>query len=57
MCAVENPQLNAAVSFEEAQYKYTQVAGELAAHTLRVAYKDHQNRGENKGIVGRPKVN
>jgi len=57
MCAVENPQLNAAVLFEEAQYKYTQGAGELAAHTLRVAYKDHQNRGENKGIVGRPKVN
>ena len=41
---VENQRLNA-VSFEEAQDKYTQVAGELAVDTLRVAHKD-QNRGQ-----------
>jgi len=31
--------------FEETQKKYTQVAGELAADTLRVAHED-QNRGQ-----------
>jgi len=36
---VEKQRLNA-VLFEEAQEKYTQVAGELAANTLRVAHKD-----------------
>jgi len=36
---VEKQRLNA-VLFEEAQDKYTQVAGELAADTLRVAHKD-----------------
>jgi len=41
---VEKQQLNA-VLFEEAQDKYTQVAGELAADTRRVAHKD-QNRGQ-----------
>jgi hypothetical protein len=41
---VEKQRLNA-VLFEEAQEKYTQVAGELAANTLRVAHKD-QNRGQ-----------
>jgi len=41
---VEKQRLNA-VSFEEAQDKYTEVAGELAADTLRVARKD-QNRGQ-----------
>jgi len=41
---VEKQRLNA-VLFEEAQDKYTQVAGELAADTLRVAHKD-QNRGQ-----------
>jgi len=44
MREVENQQPNA-VSFEEAQDKYTQVAGELAADTLRVAHKD-QNRDQ-----------
>ena len=38
---VEKQRLNA-VLFEEAQNKYTQVAGELAADTLRIAHK-HQN--------------
>ena len=41
---VEKQRLNA-VLFEEAQDKYTQVAGELAADTLRIAHK-HQNRGQ-----------
>jgi len=41
---VEKQRLNA-VLFKEAQDKYTQVAGELAADTLRVAHKD-QNRGQ-----------
>ena len=41
---VEKQRLNA-VLFEEAQDKYTQVAGELAADTLRQAHK-HQNRGQ-----------
>ena len=41
---VEKQRLNA-VLFEEAQNKYTQVAGELAADTLRVAHED-QNRGQ-----------
>jgi len=36
---VENQRLNA-VPFEEAQDIYTQVVGELAADTLRVAHKD-----------------
>ena len=44
MREVEKQRLNA-VLFEEAQDKYTQVAGELAADTLRVAHKD-QNRGQ-----------
>jgi len=41
---VEKQRLNS-VLFEEAQDKYTQVAGELAADTLRQAHK-HQNRGQ-----------
>ena len=41
---VEKQRLNA-VLFEEAQDKYTQVAGELAADTLRIVHKD-QNRGQ-----------
>ena len=41
---VEKQRLNS-VLFEEAQDKYTQVAGELAADTLRVAHKN-QNRGQ-----------
>jgi len=41
---VKRQRLNA-VSFEEAQDKYTEVAGELAADTLRVAQKD-QNRAQ-----------
>ena len=41
---VEKQRLNA-VLFKKAQDKYTQVAGELAADTLRVAHKD-QNRGQ-----------
>ena len=41
---VEKQRLNA-ISFEEAQDKYTEVAGELAADTLKVAHKD-QNRGQ-----------
>jgi len=49
---VENQRLNA-VSFEEAQDKYTQVAGELAVDTLRVAHKD-QNRGQ--GVTKAQKI-
>jgi len=41
---VEKQLLNA-VLFEEAQDKYTEVAGELAADTLRVTHK-HQNLGQ-----------
>jgi len=41
---VEKQRLNS-VLFEEAQDKYTQVPGELAADTLRQAHK-HQNRGQ-----------
>jgi len=41
---MEKQRLNA-VSFEEAQDKYTEVAGELAADTLRVAHT-HQNRDQ-----------
>ena len=44
---VEKQRLNA-VSFEEAQDKYTEVAGELAADTPRVA---HQNRNRGQGVT------
>ena len=54
MREVEKQRLNA-VSFEEAQDKleYTQVAGELAADTLRVAHKDqNQGQGATKAKYG-----
>ena len=44
---VEKQRLNA-VSLEEAQDKYTEVAGELAADTLRVA---HQNQNRGQGVT------
>ena len=44
MREVEKQRLNA-VSLEEAQDKYTEIAGELAADTLRVAH-ENQNRGQ-----------
>jgi len=44
---VEKQRLNA-VSLEEAQDKYTEVAGELAADTLRVA---HQNQSRGQGVT------
>jgi len=44
---VEKQQLNT-VSLEEAQDKYTQVCGELATDTLRVA---HQNQNQGQGVT------
>jgi len=44
MREVEKQRLNE-VLFEEAQNKYAEVSGELAADTLRAAHKD-QNRGQ-----------
>ena len=44
---VEKQRLNA-VSLEEAQDKYTEVAGELAADTLRVV---HQNQNRGQGVT------
>ena len=49
---VEKQRLNA-VSLEEAQDKYAEVAGELAADTLRVAHQN-QNRGRENWSHGRP---